>query len=172
MYGFGFEKNLSHKFRAIIDIYRSLYPNFVQGEMTVNQIGLSGKYNFFQSKTSLIEIQPGLQFTTPTISTEQSDFFIESKTFQKYSLDVNIYREEMTINLQYWLGDEVFGVRNQGRIIFSGVEKHQGGHSLSISSELMENLRGQLTLMNEKILMNTDSGNSNTILGMLQFVAF
>jgi hypothetical protein len=172
MYGIGFEKNISKNVRGIVDFYRSLYPNFVQGEMTVNQIDLAAKYNFFESKTSLIEIQPGLQFTTPTINTENSDFFIESQSYQKYSFDVYIHREKMTINLQYWLGDEVFGVRNQGRIIFSGVEKHQGGYSLGIASELMDNLRGQLTLMNEKILMNTDSGNSNTIMVMLQFIAF
>jgi len=171
-YGIGFEKNISKDFRGSVDFYRSLYPNFIQGEMTVNQIGLSGKYNFYQSKTSLIEIQPGLQLTTPSMTQEDPDFFIKSQSYQKYSFDVNLHREELSVNLQYWFGEEVFGFRNQGRIIFSGVEKHQGGYSLSVSSELMENLRGQITLMNEKILMNSNSGNSNTILGMLQLIAF
>ena len=170
VFGIGGQYWILPQLKLTSDLYHSTHPNSSLGDLSVNQLSASLDYIPYSS----IEFDVGFKIGEQLLkaSAQQIDdetTFIKGDLYSRFYTELYARYLKLYLSYSLWTGKEAFGVRNDGNIIFSGVEEHQGGQSANAIYSLTPGCRLQLSYMNEKIFITDTKSESNTVVGMINF---
>ena len=173
MYSLGYSRWFTDHYKFYIDSFLSSYPNNNLGSMNVTQATITNEYWFKSNLEFDCWTKFGLQSLYPSAPSIQDDSsFIKSKIYNRYFAELNVRVQKFIYGVNGWKGDEVFGVRNDGALIFSGIEKHLGGYNYNLSYLLGTHSKFQLTYMKEIIQVDSITSYSKTLLAMFTYHFF
>ena len=168
VYGAGTSIFTSDYSKLNFDFFNSQYPNYSIGKMSVNQLATSFDYGFDIHPNFDLWVKVGHLFIKPSArDISNGTSFVEDKYYQRTFFDLNLKIFKLILTGSYWMGKEVFGVRNDGNLVFSGLEEHLGGFSSAGTFEFDTDTKVQLTYMKENINVDSVKSNSSAIIGTL-----
>jgi hypothetical protein len=169
-FGLGSKIRATDHFNLGFDYSISNYSNSELGTLSVHQANIS--FDFWFIKGSESEIKMTFSSQTNKATSEQiqnNSSFIENKFYQSFLLELLAKVESFQARTYYWSGEEVFALRNEGRLIFSYPEIHTGGLGLTISFEMFEADQLHLTYFQEDIKIQTTRGQSSSIMAKYDY---
>jgi hypothetical protein len=172
-YGLGYSRWATDHYKFYLDGFFSIYPNSDLGSLKVSQLIFTNEYWFKSNSEFDCWSKFGIQSlypSAPSIADDSS--FIKSKLYNRYFAELNVRVQKFIYGINGWKGDEVFGVRNDGALIFSGIEKHLGGYNYNFSYLFNTHSKLQLTYMKEIIQVDYITSYSKTILAMFTYHFF
>jgi hypothetical protein len=168
VYGAGTSIFTSDYSKLNLDFFHSQYPNYSLGKMMVNQFTTSFDYGFDFHPNFDVWFRVGHLFIKPNArDISNGTSFVDDKYYQRTFFDLNMKVFKLILTGSYWMGMEVFGVRNDGNLVFSGLEEHLGGFSSAGTFEFDTDTKVQLTYMKENINVDSVKSSSSAIIGTL-----
>jgi|GEM_PF-1128421 hypothetical protein len=166
--GLGVSKWVSNFNKIIFDTYYSSYPNSSLGNMGVYQGSLVWEHWFHGSLVSDFWVRVGDQVThARAADVGNGSSFIQNKIYNRIFGEVNFRWMNLFFGGTYWLGDEVFGVRSDGAVVYSGVEEHVGGYGGNIAYQITPDIRVHTTLSSESLSASNVRSKMTSIFAML-----
>lgn len=170
VHGVGMSYQLFSKTKLSVDGYYSNYPNSGLGDLTVLQTVFSIEQKTFQLPALENWIKAGVQQTRPSSPRiNNGSSFIEKGVANRSFIDLYFKSGHFTLMGGVWGGREVFGVRNNGVMIFSTPEEHLGGQTASFTWEASRRMDLTATFMNENIRINTTDSTARTTMGTFTY---
>jgi hypothetical protein len=169
IYGLGTGLFINSLSKFNLDYFYSKYPDFSIGETKINQLNASYDRGIKISEGVDLWLRIGHQMVkAKAANISDGSTFIKDKIYNRSFFDLGFRISKLQLGGSYWLGDEAFGVRNDGALVYSGLEEHIGGTSGYISYAFNSQNQLQFTYMREEI--NTDGIKSYSISSIAAYI--
>lgn len=168
--GIGLGNWLTDTTRFTFDYYNSKHPNSLLGSLSVDEVSTAIEHTFFNYPEYTLWAKLGDQaLLAKAASISDKTSFIRNKIYNRLFLDFNLRVLQFVSGFSVWQGTEAFGVRNDGNLIFSGIEEHIGGYSAYLSYIFNLSSKLQFTYMKEQISVDSIKSESSTLIGMYTY---
>ncbi len=117
-----------------LDGYMTNYPNSVFGHMTVNQLTVSSLQYIMVRPTWSLLGQLSMNYVVPNAELKDATNSILklSPSYVRYMADLVYGQSNLTYSIGLSMGKEIFGIHNDGAVLFSGAEEHGLGWNMAI----------------------------------------
>ncbi len=171
VFGFGNDFKINNTINLFSELCLSSYPNFEIKALSIPQFIGGTLINIFSKNLKSFFFKFGFQVNQIPYF-DDTNSTIKSGTHSKYFTELIFKLDELIITPGFWSGSESFGVRNQGALVYSGLEERLSGLSLKIDLPITKLLGVQLNYSSERIKMKENIGASQTFFGSLSLTTF
>lgn len=170
VYGLGSSFWPSSSLKMNVDFFYAAHPQSELGAMSVSQASTHLDYWIFSNAEYEWWLRLGDQVGKPNArDIQKGTSFIKNKFYNRVFGEVNFRVDHFILGASYWLGNEYFGIRNEGNLIFSATEEHIGGMSAYAAYMMNKNDKFQVNMMKENLSVDGIVSNSTTLVGMLTY---
>jgi len=168
--GLGSKIKATDYFNLGFDYSISNYPNSELGALSVHQANISFDFWFIKASESEVKMTLSSQTNKPLSEQIKNNLsFIENKFHQSFLLELLAKVESFQARTYYWSGEQVFALRDEGRLLFSYPEIHTGGLGLTLSFVMFEADHLHLMYFQEDIKMQTTRGQSSSLMAKYDY---
>ncbi len=166
IYGMATSYQLFNRTKIIADFYHSQYPKSTVGRLSVWQTDLSLNQYFYKFGNVELWFNTGVETTQASSSQLKSNLLtINDRLNWRSFFDLNGRFSLVYLTLGFWGGRELYGIRNNGTMIFSTAEEHLGGQYATARYDLSGRSSLTLNYLRENVRIVDVNGSSNTLMG-------
>jgi hypothetical protein len=166
IYGMATSYQLFARTKILADFYHSTYPKSTVGHLSVWQTDLSLHQDIYKFGNVEFWINTGAESTQASSGPLRSNLLtINERVNWRSFFDLNGRFSMVYLTLGFWGGRELYGIRNNGTMVFSTAEEHLGGQYASARYDLNNRSALSLNYFRENIRIVDVSGSSNTLMG-------
>jgi hypothetical protein len=120
--------------RISVDGYITNFPNSVFGHMMVNQLTVASSQYITVQPTWTLWGQLSMNYVVPNAAMANATNTILklSPSYARYMADLVYGEGNMTYSMGLSMGKEIFGIHNDGAILYSGAEEHGLGWNVAV----------------------------------------
>ncbi len=133
--GLGFDLGLTSWLRVQVDYTLSVYPSLSIGSLSLSEITGAVQFNLLSNYSNQLVLNVGSQsiFPSSTMGVDPASNFSMKSLYDRYFLKLASQWSFFGFELGGWVGEEAFGVRNDGNLVYASFEDHLYGWNLGIN---------------------------------------
>lgn len=153
--------------RVSVDGYITNFPNSIFGHMTVNQLTVASSQYITVRPTWTLWGQLSMNYVVPTaaMANATNSILKLSPSYARYMADLVYGEGNLTYSMGLSMGKEIFGIHNDGAILFSGAEEHGLGWNVAVQIYDVKKNSFKVQYSAENYVKGTDTQLMNASVG-------